>query len=294
MAPSQHSDSAQRYLEALQHRYGGPVPSITPITYFERAWLLNTFAGAGMASGTPTALLDSLEAALTPQGAPAGAGLPPDADDTAAILLALATYGRGQRPEALMDYRTDDYFQCFIGERTPSVSTNAHVLETLSHHVAQHLQDKARYGQAMDAVSVWLLAAQNPDGSWLDKWHASPYYATLCCTQALTAHASAAAIPAQRHAVQWVLETQHPDGGWGLWHSTAEETAYAVQILAPQSGGGNSRVRQALVRGRACLAGALPLTPLWHDKDLYTPKRVVRAARTAALHATRDVPLSPM
>ncbi|EDY51667.1 ent-copalyl diphosphate synthase [Streptomyces clavuligerus] len=294
VAPSQQSDSARRYLEELQHRYSGPVPSITPITYFERAWLLNNFAAAGVPCEAPAALLDSLEAALTPQGAPAGAGLPPDADDTAAVLLALATHGRGRRPEVLMDYRTDGYFQCFIGERTPSISTNAHVLETLGHHVAQHPQDRARYGSAMDTASAWLLAAQKQDGSWLDKWHASPYYATVCCTQALAAHASPATAPARQRAVRWVLATQRSDGGWGLWHSTVEETAYALQILAPPSGGGNIPVQQALTRGRARLCGALPLTPLWHDKDLYTPVRVVRAARAAALYTTRDLLLPPL
>ncbi|MGH3751679.1 MAG: hypothetical protein ACRDRP_03115 [Pseudonocardiaceae bacterium] len=38
-SPPPGAPSAQ-YLDRLQQRVGGPVPSITPITYFERAWLL--------------------------------------------------------------------------------------------------------------------------------------------------------------------------------------------------------------------------------------------------------------
>jgi halimadienyl-diphosphate synthase len=32
-------------------------------------------------------------------------------------------------------------------------------------------------------------------------------------------------------AVDWILSSQRPDGLWGLWEGTAEETAYALQTL---------------------------------------------------------------
>lgn len=291
-ATAQHSAEALAYLHQLQRRYRGPVPSVSAITYSERAWLLRTFAAAGMHCTVPATLLGGLENALTAHGAPAADGLPPDADDTAAVLLALATHGRPHRPDALMDFRADDHFRCLLGERTPSVSTNAHVLETLAHHVGRHPEDRARYEAAMDSTAHWLLAAQQPDGSWGDTLHASPYYATLCCVQALTDHALPATAAARRRAAHWVLDSQHPDGGWGLWHSTAEETAYALILLhGARSEDPRASDRWAAVRrARAVLRqGVLPVdTALWYDKDLYAPLRVIRAAVLSALHLTRE------
>jgi squalene cyclase len=91
---------------------------------------------------------------------------------------------------------------------------------------------------------------------------------------------------ALRRAVRWTLATQRPDGSWGRWCGTVEETSYAVQILTavPVKG---ALADHAIARARDWLleqpddAG---WPPLWHDKDLYTPIAVVRAARIAALH----------
>jgi halimadienyl-diphosphate synthase len=82
--------------------------------------------------------------------------------------------------------------------------------------------------------------------------------------------------------VDWVLDTQRQDGSWGRWSGTYEETAYAVQILC-RVGHGDATAH-AVGKGRACLPRLLdePHPPLWHDKDLYTPVRIVRAEGLAA------------
>jgi halimadienyl-diphosphate synthase len=261
------------YLDRLQARLGGPVPGVAPITYFERAWVLSSLAGAGV-GGDDVAphVLDSLDNALGPAGAPAAEGLPPDADDSAGVLTALARHGRARSPDCLFGYRTKGYFACFPGERTPSVSTNAHVLDAIG------------TGDVADQVAAWLLDQQRPDGSWYDKWHASAYYATHCCVAALADRDDERTVRAVEAAVDWVLATRLDDGSWGRWGGTVEETAYAVQILAcasPVAGLGN-----AVAAGCAYLR-ATPVTAehpaLWHAKDLYAPLRVVRAARLAAL-----------
>ncbi|MFD0850660.1 prenyltransferase/squalene oxidase repeat-containing protein, partial [Actinomadura adrarensis] len=82
-------------------------------------------------------------------------------------------------------------------------------------------------------MSAWLADRQQADGSWADRWHASPFYATTAATLALHSFGT----PRGRHAahvdraVRWVLATQHGDGSWGRWGGTAEETAYALHIL---------------------------------------------------------------
>jgi len=279
--------AATRYLEALQARGGGPVPAVSPITYFEPAWVLNSLAAGGWAGAAPAALLDRLDEGLTPDGCPAAPGLPADADDTAAVLAALLRHGRIRAPDCLLGYRTGGHFACFPDERTPSVSTNAHVLEALALYLARRPGARARFAGPAAAAAGWLRDQQHADGSWSDKWHASPYYATACCVTALALHGGvgsggAGPRPLDR-AVAWVLGTQRADGSWGRWHGTVEETAYAVQVLAAVPTAGAAA---AVRRGIAFLAESPPEAahpPLWHAKDLYAPVAVVRAAQLGAL-----------
>jgi hypothetical protein len=277
---------ARGYLRELQARGGGPVPGVTPITYFEPAWILNSLATGGVEYTPPGSMLDTLESGLTEHGAPAGVGLPPDSDDTAGVLYALARHGRPRRPDCLMYYRADGYFTCFPSERTPSTSTNAHILEALRYYVAHHPQDRRRYSAAMKMVVAWLLAEQQLDGSWYDKWHASAYYATACVALALSDFAADRSGPALARAVEWTLATQRRDGSWGRWGGTVEETAYAVQVLlrarVPERA---AEVAEAAVAGCVFLETADDRTHrgLWHAKDLFAPIAVIRGARLAAL-----------
>ncbi|RQX42612.1 prenyltransferase, partial [Micromonospora chalcea] len=90
---------------------------------------------------------------------------------------------------------------------------------------------------------------------------------------------------AVERGVAWLLDTQRPDGSWGLWHGTAEETAYAVLALAGAGRSGDARIAAALARGRRRLSeldGCDDEPALWHDKDLYRPTQIVRAAVLAA------------
>jgi hypothetical protein len=285
-------DSAALHLDALQARYGGPVPGVTPITYFERAWVvaslsLGGFVDAPVAPG----VLDSLAGSLGPAGAPAAPGLPPDCDDTAVVLTALDRYGRHHSPDYLLAYRNGGHFRCFPTERTPSTSTNAHALETL---LRGHPADRPRLEPVAASTTAWLLDAQHADGCWWDKWHASPYYATVCCAQALALRRDRSAQRAIARAADFVLATQRDDGSWGRWGGTVEETAYAIQILicAPL----DQTASAAIAAGAAFLHAAPehgPHRPLWHAKDLYAPGRVIRAARLAALAAAVSVGSGP-
>jgi hypothetical protein len=153
---------------------------------------------------------------------------------------------------------------------------------------------KACRSPAPSGLTGWLCDLQEADGSWSDKWHASPYYATRCCALALADHGGRTADAAVRAAVDWVLATQHGDGSWGRWDGTFEETAYAVQILLRTGTSyADGRIEHAAARGCAVLlsnAAGQEHPPLWHDKDLYTPLWIVRAEGIAALHLARTDP----
>jgi halimadienyl-diphosphate synthase len=177
-------------------------------------------------------------------------------------------------PTPLYRFQRDGYFICYLFERNPSVSANVHVLEAL----------KGVDEEASKMVTEWLRGARVDDVYWLDKWHASPYYPT--------SHAVIAFIGVDeglaREGVQWLLDTQQPDGGWGFYEAiTAEETAYALQALAIFDAEVEKLDPMVLAKGReALLALQDSFPPLWIGKCLYTPVEVVRSSILSALRLT--------
>lgn len=278
------------YLTEAVASGGGPVPCTTPIAVFERAWVLGSLARVGVAAGVPVELTAGLAAALGPTGAATSPGLPTDADTTAVTLFALARLGRPVAPDSLLAYDTGTHFCTWQGEDGASVTTNAHVLEALGWHARR--SPGRPHADVARRVAGWLVDGQLADGSWTDRWHASPYYATASVTASLAEYAPGGTGGRLDRAVDWVRDTQRADGSWGLWAGTPEETAYALQVLLgtgrPPRPGLDGVVRRALAyldehRDEGTGDGV----PLWHDKDLYHPVLIVRAAMLAARHLTR-------
>ncbi|MFI0352453.1 prenyltransferase/squalene oxidase repeat-containing protein [Actinomadura sp. 9N407] len=332
--------AALRYLEDTVERHGGPVPVAAPITEFERGWVLSWLARAGIPLSVPSRMLDEMSASLGGAGTGGGSGLPPDADSSSGVLYALSLLGRPHPPDLLWEYETSTHMCTWQGENGHSITTNAHVLEAFGHYMQSTGRGGPRHAATVAKVANWLCEQQDADGAWRDRWHASPYYATACAAAALARFgggairvpsgapsdadggiANGAAFAAER-ATRWVLETQRPDGSWGRWDGTPEETAYALHVLllGPPLA---DEARPAVARGAAYLRAAMPAaegpaagpgpvnglvptpvpgakiglttsfiaeankTPLWHDKDTYHPITIVKAVTLAALHLTQ-------
>lgn len=285
---------ARRFLEILVDRYGAAVPCGVPITVFERAWVVTNLLRAGVPVAVPPAVVASLRQALDPAGTAAGEGLPADADTTSAALYALGLLGLPFQPDGLRPYRLDGHFCTWQGEDGLSVTTNAHVLEAFGQYAARYPDAPRRYAAVVPALAALLRDHQRDDGSWLDRWHASPYYATACCALALDRFAGERAGATVRRAVRWVLTTQRADGSWGRWTGTPEETAYAMQMLllirptTPESRAAAARGYAYLMRSGDPVGADGPA--LWHDKDLYRPVAIVQATVLAAVHLARQDP----
>lgn len=280
--------AAVSYLEAAARRQGGPVPCATPIAVFERAWTLSILSRAGLAPTPPSPLLAGLAAAVGPTGAATAPGLPADADTTSVTLYALARLGHPVDPSSLWRYDTGEHFCTWQGEDGESVTTNAHVLDAFGWHLAHGGSGDPRLEPVVRRLTRWLAERQSPDGAWSDRWHASPYYATGCAVLALAEYGRGQQVAgAVTRAAGWVLAGQHADGSWGRWEGTVEETAYAVQVLLAAGPAAPPGTASALARaGRylSTMEGSDGEPALWHDKDLYRPTLIVRAAVTAARH----------
>jgi squalene-hopene/tetraprenyl-beta-curcumene cyclase len=119
----------------------------------------------------------------------------------------------------------------------PSADVTAHVVEALA---AEGLAGS----RAARRGVVWLLRAQEKDGSWFGRWGANYVYGTGAVVPALVAAGVPPSKPAIRRAVRWLEEHQNPDGGWGedirsyddpglagQGTSTASQTAWALLAL---------------------------------------------------------------
>jgi hypothetical protein len=284
------SDPAGRYLAAAVEHGGGPVACTAPITVFERSWVLATLARAGVMPMPPWSgpLMASLRAALGPDGAATGPGLPPDADTTAVALTALTRLGEMPDPACLQGFSAGAHVNTWPGEEGVSTTVNAHVLDALGAAITGRPALGPAYRPVIRTLARWLAGQQSPAGWWRDRWHASDHYATACCALALDEYGELAGVDGSAvwRAVRWVLASQRPNGSWGRWVGTAEETAYAVLTLlcAPDPTAVATALRAAYPHLIAGLHRPVEREPaLWHDKDLYRPHAIVRAAVLAAI-----------
>ncbi|KUL78194.1 MULTISPECIES: squalene--hopene cyclase [unclassified Streptomyces] len=191
----------------------------------------------------------------------------PDIDDTAEVVLALRrvrhhdpermerAIGRGVRWNLGMQSRNGAWGAfdvdntspfpnrlpfCDFGEviDPPSADVTAHVVEMLAVEGLAH-DPRTRRGIA------WLLAEQEPNGSWFGRWGVNYLYGTGSVVPALTAAGFPGSHTAIRRAVAWLESVQNEDGGWGEdlrsykyakeWSgkgaSTASQTAWALMAL---------------------------------------------------------------
>ena len=223
----------------------------------------------------------------------------PDTDDTAEVVLALrrvALPGNDAKPaiERGLDWLVgmqsrDGGWGAFDADNTrrlvnklpfcdfgavidpPSADVTAHIVEALA------AEGMARHPAVIRGV-IWLLRAQEPDGSWFGRWGANYIYGTGAAVPALIAAGVRRSKPAIRRAVAWLEEHQNPDGGWGedlrsyddpslagRGASTASQTAWALLALIAAGEHG----RPAAERGIRWLAGTQRADGSW-DEPQYT------------------------
>ncbi len=221
----------------------------------------------------------------------------PDVDDTAEAVLALrrVALGRHGATARAIDWllgmqSKDGGWAAFDADNTrrlvtrlpfcdfgevidpPSADVTAHTVEALA---AAGLGESTAVRRGV----VWLLRAQEPDGSWFGRWGANYVYGTGAVVPALIAAGVRPGKPVIRRAVSWLIAHQNTDGGWGEdlrsyadrdWagrgESTASQTAWALLALLA-AGGGDAMASAG--RGVAYLAATQRADGTW-DEPLFT------------------------
>jgi squalene-hopene/tetraprenyl-beta-curcumene cyclase len=223
----------------------------------------------------------------------------PDTDDTAEVVLALRRAGpKSPGRQAAIDrgltwlagmQSKDGGWGAFDADNTRKLVNKlpfcdfGAVIDPPSADVTAHIVEAfAAEGRATDLVVrrgvVWLLRAQEPDGSWFGRWGANYVYGTGAVVPALIAAGVRPSKPAIRRAVTWLEEHQNPDGGWGedlrsyddpalagRGTSTASQTAWALLALLAAG----ERDSEATERGVGWLAGTQRADGSW-DEPQYT------------------------
>ena len=77
------------------------------------------------------------------------------------------------------------------------------------------LGETAETSPALARGIAYLLADQEPDGSWYGRWGMNYIYGTWSALCALNAAGVDPASEPVRRAVGWLTGIQNPDGGWG-------------------------------------------------------------------------------
>jgi len=186
----------------------------------------------------------------------------PDIDDTAEVVLALRRVATPSQPaiDRGMAWLTgmaskDGGWGAFDADNTRKVINKlpfcdfGAVIDPPSADVTAHAVEAfAAEGRAAEPAArrgvVWLLRAQEPDGSWFGRWGANYLYGTGAVVPALIAAGVKPSKPVIRRAVAWLERHQNPDGGWGedlrsygdqglsaQGASTASQTAWALLAL---------------------------------------------------------------
>jgi halimadienyl-diphosphate synthase len=279
-------ERALAYLESIR-RHDRHVIYLYPFHIFELVWTLKNlmFSGRPLAEFTCAAVWDDLQSHLSQTGI----GLDPtfgitDGDITSVTAQLMRAGGHEFDPQILARFEDPQthIFRTYDYERNPSVGTNVHALEAL-HAMPEYPKRR----EVREQILVTLLDKRVYELYWVDKWHASPYYATTHAVVALLAEGHFLE-HAYQPAIDWLLHTQNDDGSWGYFQTgTVEETAYALTALLHYARH-HSINADVLHRGAAYLARrhegpASQYPELWIGKDLYVPYDVVRAAVLSAL-----------
>jgi squalene-hopene/tetraprenyl-beta-curcumene cyclase len=230
----------------------------------------------------------------------------PDVDDTAVVVMALATVSLANEPLkeqamqrgiawilsmqcrpggwAAFDLNNDQAWlnslpyadlKAMIDPNTADVT--ARVLEMLGRTDHRCNRDQIERGLA------YLIEEQEPEGCWFGRWGVNYIYGTSGVLSALALVAPERQAVAMERGARWLLQCQNSDGGWGescrsygdpslkgMGKSTASQTAWAMiglNAFAGLSPHNHAMAARALDQGASYLVTAQRLDGTWDEAE---------------------------
>lgn len=279
----EHQDSAaaRQYLaEAVEVGQGAAMP-LYPVEIFNINWVLYNLDIAGLLDELGQEAKSYLDFLYQSWDHQRGLGFSrqysvTDLDDTAVAFKLLRQAGYDVDPGVFTAYEMEDRFICFPFERNPSIGVQIHLLDALR-ACPEYAHRPRMVNKALGYYRTLVRRAR-----WLDKWHVSPFY--------ILSHAIIATIgydnELAREHVDCIIVSQRPDGSWGYYGPTSEETAYCLQALMAYHRQVEPLDRAILYHAAQYLYNnyhAQSYPALWIDKCLYAPTQIIRSAIVSAL-----------
>lgn len=223
--------------------------------------------------------------------------LPPDADDLALVLQLLFRSG-GKKEASICDgalevlskynLRDDGSISTWVIDLEDTSESNMAVLrystfllgapalvpggggadvDVLSNLLyALALYDAKKYMPVLRKGAHYLETHQQPEGYWESRWYWGPYYATFKSTCFLSLLSRPGAV---RPAIEFIVDTQLEDGGWGENMKSSDDlnTALALMSLLSSNVLSDSTAR-AITKGAGYLWRAANADGSWRNVRL--------------------------
>ena len=177
--------------------------------------------------------------------------------------------------DSMKNFEASDRYLCYLFETYPSTEVNIQALMTLRQkgYPVDHPD--------VQKVLAYLDQVRGDAHYWTDRWHCSPFFSTSHIVIACAGYQDDLA----REAVDWILTTQNPDGSWGFFDPSPEETAYCLQALCYWEHETSGKKGDAIQKGGSWLENHITdqNPPLWIGKGLYQPFLIVRSAILSSL-----------
>lgn len=267
-----HNPNAIGYIrKAHALNNDGSIPSQFPYEIFEKGWVLYNFIMSQMPIEMNSYIpqVAYLKNAWTEKGVAWSGNFPvPDSDDSAMVFKVLRAFDKTMDPRIFEIYEKDEYFITYNFELHSSPSVNIHVLDAI-----KDCHEYRRRDEVIEKILKFLSKKMINGQYWVDKWQITPYYST--------GHAAIALCNVDNRmsskAIDWIMKTQHSNGGWGHADGTLEETAYAVQSLIYYHKNVEKLDMDAISNGVSWLCKNLGAgyPQLWIAKGLYAPLNVI-------------------